>query len=411
VTLVSNPSVAQKRNLTPFIILQLANVTSIISGSMVFIAIPWIALEITGTATSAGLVVALTAIPGLLVAPLVGSVIDRFGRRRIAIWSEVLTVVTSLLIPIFSGFWQLTLPAMIAIGMLRAMVAPGGGTSRKSLIPDVATPAKMTLDRANSIHEGLYATGFAIGPALATFCIAWFGSSNTFLVVAAFGGLSALFTLMIRVQEQQEEKDESDSGSFFKYAMQGFVVLFSNPPVFLVMAAVMTLALIYLPTEMVILPAYYAALEDPTGLGVAISACAAASIIGALGFEQIHKRVSYANILRFSIGGIGLSMLPVSQLPAQWVIVAFFFTLGLAWGPLLPLLNTVIQTRIPANKRGRVFALEMTIWNAGPMISMVAVGSAVDAFGVKGVYTVLAVGVLVAAILVSTNKHMKELNN
>ena len=115
--MVSNPLVAQKRNLTPFIFLQLANITSIISGSMVFIAIPWIALEITGTATSAGLVVALTAIPGLLAAPLVGSVIDRFGRRRIAIWSEILTVATSLMIPIFSGYWQLTLPALIVIAV------------------------------------------------------------------------------------------------------------------------------------------------------------------------------------------------------------------------------------------------------------------------------------------------------
>jgi MFS transporter, DHA3 family, macrolide efflux protein len=128
------------------------------------------------------------------------------------------------------------------------------------------------------------------------------------------------------------------------------------------------------------------------------------------GFRANPQARQLRNILRISIIGIGLSMLPMSQLPAQWVIVAFFFTLGLAWGPLLPLLNTVIQTRIPANKRGRVFALEMTIWNAGPMVSMVAVGSAVDAFGVKGVYTALAIGVLAAAILVSTNKHMKELN-
>lgn len=408
---LDSKALVSKRNLTPFVFLQFASMASVISGSMVFIAIPWIALEITGTATSAGLVVALTAIPGLLMAPVIGSVIDRFGRRRVAIWSELATVITSLMIPIFASFWELSLAALIVIGMFRAVVAPGGGTARKSLIPDVATPAKMTLDRANSIHEGLFATGFAIGPALATFCIAWFGSANTFLVVAAFGALSALFAMLIRVTEQHEEKDDSDSGSFFKYAIQGFVVLFSNPPVFLMMAAIMTLALIYLPTEMVILPAYYAALEDPTGLGIAISAGAAASIVGALGFEQIHKRLSYANILRISIIGIGLSMLPMSQLPAQWVIVAFFFTLGLAWGPLLPLLNTVIQTRIPANKRGRVFALEMTIWNAGPLISMVAVGSAVDSFGVKAVYTVLAVGVLLAAILVSTNKYMKELNN
>jgi hypothetical protein len=41
---------------------------------------------------------------------------------------------------------------------------------------------------------------------------------------------------------------------------------------------------------------------------------------------------------------------------------------------------------------------------------MVAVGNAVDAFGVQGVYTVLAVGVCIAAVFVATSKHLKELN-
>jgi MFS family permease len=398
------------RKVAPFVLTQFASITSVISGSMVFIAVPWIALEITGTATSAGLVVALTAIPGLFMAPVIGSLIDRFGRRNMAIISELLTVLTSLMIPLVAGLWELTLPALVIVGILRAIVSPGGITSRKSLVPDVAGPAKMTLDRANSIHEGLFATGFAIGPALATFCIAWMGSANTFYVVAAFGLVSALFAMLIRVTEQHEEQDEGDSGGILKYAVQGFVVLFSNRAVLVMMATIMTLAVIYLPTEMVILPAYYTALEDPEGLGLAISAGAAASVIGALGFEQIHKRLSYANILRVGIIGIGISMLPMSQLPPQWAIVTFFFILGLAWGPLLPLLNTVIQTQIPANKRGRVFALEMTIWSAGPLISMVAVGSAVDAFGIRAVYTTLAVGVCLAAVFVATNKHLKKLD-
>jgi MFS family permease len=162
---------------------------------------------------------------------------------------------------------------------------------------------------------------------------------------------------------------------------------------------------------MVVLPAYYNLLGDPEGLGLAISVGAAASIIGALGFEQIHKRLSFANILRIGILGIGLAMIPMSQLPSQFWMVFFFGVLGLAWGPLLPLLNTVIQTKIPANKRGRVFALEMTIWQAGPLLTMVGVGTAVDAFGVGPVYMVLAAGVVIAGILVSFNKYIKELAN
>jgi MFS family permease len=378
---------------------------------MVFIAIPWIALEITGTSTAAGLVVSLTAIPGLLLSPVLGSVIDKFGRKNMASWSELLTVLTSIMIPIFSGFWQLTLPALIGIGILRAVVAPGGSTARKSLVPDVAAAGKLTLDRANSIHEAIFASGFAIGPALATFCIAAMGSANTFWVVAGFGAVSAFFAFLIKVIEQHEPNDEGEKEPFYIYAVQGFKILFTTPSVLVLMSAIMTLALIYLPTEMLVLPTAYSEMGDPEGLGTVVSAMAFASVFGALFFEQIHKRISYSNILRIGILGVPLSMLPMSQLPPQWAMIFFGLILGLVWGPLLPLLNTVIQTKIPANKRGRVFSLEMTVWSAGPMISMVAVGGAVDFFGVKPIYLVLSLGVLIAGILVSTNKYIKELDS
>ena len=400
-----------KRNLAPFLLLQLSSIASVISGSMVFIAIPWIALEITGNSASAGLVVSLTAIPGLLLSPILGSVIDKLGRKNVARWSELLTVMTSLLIPIVAGLWELTLPALIVIGLLRALVGPGGSTARKSLVPDVAAAGKLTLDRANSIHEAIFASGFAIGPALATFCIASIGSANTFLVVAGFGAISAFFAFLIRVTEQHEENDESEKDPFYIYAVQGFKILFTTPSVLVLMSAIMTLALIYLPTEMLILPTAYSEMGDPEGLGTVVSAMAFASVFGALFFEQIHKRISYANILRIGILGVPLSMIPMSQLPPQWAMIFFGLILGLVWGPLLPLLNTVIQTKIPANKRGRVFSLEMTVWSAGPMISMVAVGAAVDAVGVKPIYLALSLGVLVAGILVATNKYIKELDS
>ncbi|MEL0236850.1 MAG: hypothetical protein VW952_00435, partial [Aquiluna sp.] len=63
-----------QRRLAPFVLTQFASVTSVISGSMVFIAIPWIALELTGSAASSGLVVAITGIPGLILAPVIGSI-------------------------------------------------------------------------------------------------------------------------------------------------------------------------------------------------------------------------------------------------------------------------------------------------------------------------------------------------
>ena len=100
----------------------------------------------------------------------------------------------------------------------------------------------------------------------------------------------------------------------------------------------------------------------------------------------------------------------MSLLPPQWAMLAFGVVLGVAWGPLPVLLNTVIQRLIPANKRGRVFSLEMVLWTAGPMVSMTMVGVAVDAVGVRVVYPVLALLVIAASIVVSTRKSLNDLN-
>lgn len=400
----------QKTRLTPFILLQAASLTSMISGSMVFITFPWLALELTGMASSAGLLTAVTSIPGLILSPVVGSIIDKLGRRRSATWVEALTSFSALIVPIIAAILTMNLPLLIGVGLLRSIVSSGGGTARKSLVPDVAAAANMTLARANSIHEAVFATGFAIGPAIAAITIAQIGAINTFYVVGAFSVLSAFFTLAIRVHEHREEHDPADAGNIFVFASQGFRALVKTPAVFMVMGGFAILALIYIPIEIVLLPAHFNLLDDPEGLGVVISTMAAFSVIGALGFERLHKFISYANLLRIGILGVGISIVPMSFLPPIWVMLIFGAILGFVWGPLGPMLNTVIQERVSPNMRGRVFSLEMTIWTAGPMISMPLVGLAVDTWGIQPVYVVLGALVLAAGLFISSRRQIHELD-
>lgn len=400
----------QKRRLAPYVLTELASLTSIISGSMVFILMPWLALEITGSAASSGLVITLTAIPGLLLSPVMGSIIDKLGRRRTAAWVEHLSALSAVIVPLAAGLFEMNLFLLIALGLLRSFVSPGGPSARKALIPDVAAAGHMTLARANSIHEAVFASGFAIGPAIAAIAIAQIGSINTFWIVAGFGLLAGIFTLFIRVVEQHDEKDTEEGENIFVYAVQGFKILFTTPSVLIMMSTFMFLAIIYLPTEMIILPTYFNSIGNPEGLGVIISTMAACSVIGALSFERINKYLSFSTIFKIAILGVALALLPMAFLPPTPAMIVFGGLLGLTWGPLGPLLNTVIQEKIPANKRGRVFSLEMTIWNGGPMISMVLVGIAVDGFGVPAVYLTLAIMVLAAAVFVSTRKVLAELN-
>lgn len=401
---------APSRRLAPFVLLELASLTSVAAGSMVFILMPWIAIQLTHQASAAGLLITITSIPGLLLAPVVGSVIDKLGRRRSAQWSEFLTAIVNASITVAALAWTMNLPLLTAIAVIRSVVGWGGGSARKALIPDVAHAGHLSLERANSIHESIFAAGFALGPALGALCIKWFGIYNSFAVVAAVGAVSGILTLFIRVVEHHEPKDESDSGNFLKFAVQGFKILFETPSVLIVMITFLSLAVIYLPTEMVVLPTYYKSLSDPAGLGLMISVMAAASTVGSLLFEKLVKVLSFSKLLRIAVLGVGITMIPMSLLPAQWVMLGFGAILGFVWGPLGPLLNTVIQRKVPANKRGRVFSLEMVIWSGGPMCSMALVGWAVDTVGVHIVYPIIAVLVLVSGIFVASSRHLVELN-
>jgi MFS family permease len=405
---LSSSPAATKPRLTPIVMTLASSMLSVVSGSMVFMAFPWLAIQLTGSATSAGAMIAITSIPGLLLAPVVGSIIDKFGRRRVGMIIELLTALVTLLIPIASGMWEMTLPLLIAIGLIRSTVVSGINSARKAFMPDVARVAGLSLERVNSIQEAVFATGFAIGPALASVCIGLFGVYNTFIVVAAFGFVAWALMFFVRVEEIIEPHEEEKN--LFKFAMEGFKVLGSTPSVAIMLAGVMTLAMIYLPTEMIVLPKYFNGTGNAEGLGFLLSAMAAATVVGALAFERLSKKFKYSTIFRIAILGVAISMVPMSFLPPYWVMIFFGLILGVTWGPITPLLNTVIQRKIAPSMRGRVFSLEMVIWSGGPMLSMVLAGIAVDAFGVMPVYMFLAIATTTAGLFITFNKRMKEIN-
>ena len=393
----------------PYLLVELSNITSVISGSMVFIALPWLALEITGSAASAGALVALTSIPGIFFGPILGTLIDRIGRRISGFISEVLTALTILLIPIVHNSIEISFALLVLLALGRAIVSPASSTARKSIIPDVAGPSGLSLERANSIHEAVFATGFAIGPAVAALFIGLIGPFDVFYVVAFFSAISAIALFLVRTKESRGD-GVSETGSLLQDTILGAKTILKTPAVLLGLSFVMTLAMVYLPTEMVVLPAHFNALDYAEGLGLLISTMAGASVVGALLFEKLQKMFKYSTILKFGFIGLGSSVLLMSFLPPFWVLLILGAVLGFSWGPLMPMLNTVIQRVIPENMRGRVFGIEMTIWGAGPTLTAVAVGIAVDGVGVQPVYFFLAVIVLALSVFVSFNKSNKQLD-
>ena len=154
------------KNKRAFGLLQVTNAVSGISNGVVMITVPWIVLELTGSAAKAGLLAALSSLPGIVVSPVVGGLIDRFGRRAISMFSDFMSMVSVLMFLVVNAIGDLTYTWILVIAVLGACFDPAGYTARKALIPNAATASGIEIDSANGRHEGIFAIGWMVGPAI-----------------------------------------------------------------------------------------------------------------------------------------------------------------------------------------------------------------------------------------------------
>ncbi len=98
---------------------------------------------------------AATTLPLLVSSLFSGTLVDRFGRRRMAIVSDVLSAIAVALIPIVDMTVGLTIPSLVLLAILGAVFDPTGLTARETMLPAAATAAGWPLDRANDIHEAV----------------------------------------------------------------------------------------------------------------------------------------------------------------------------------------------------------------------------------------------------------------
>lgn len=383
-----------------FVLLQIANLAGSSANAMAFIAVPWLVLELTGSALTTGIVAAIAAIPAIIMSPLAGLLIDRVGRRYISMLSDVLSGVSVLLIPLAATLNTLELWVIALAAVLGAIFDPAGYTARKTLIEPTAAASGVRLSKANSLHEALFALGFAVGPAVGAFLIGFIGTILSFGVIAVFFGVAFLSVLLITPSATAVVGDEPDDpGVWWKDAIEGFRVIGADKALLVVTVFIVFVDLIYMPSEVVILPAYFESINNPWGMGIVISAMALGGIIGAYSFDPLSARYPLRSIILGSALTSSLLLFGLAFFPPVWVMALFGFGVGMAWGPMGPLLNTLVQTRCRPSVQGRVFGAQMALFASGPPLGMVIVGGMVEGLGVFLVYPILVGAVFAFALL------------
>ena len=380
----------------PLYLLEGANALSGLSNAIAIITVPWLIFERTGSATQAGIVVAASAIPGIIISPFVGALIDHYGRKRVSIGSDLLSALSVMLFPIWDSLFGLTFASIATFAVLGAAFDPAVYTARKSLIPDVAKASNTSMDKLNSWHEAVFSGGWALGPAIGAIAISLVGAANSMWIVFVAFILAIILISMLHVGDLGLEHREeiNDQEKFWSSTLRGLQVLKSDKAMYYLTISIVFLTMVYLPTESIILPKYFSDIDDPRGLGYVLSSMAAGSIATTLAYPKLVKHFKKRSIVIGSLAATSLAMIPMTLFPPIGLFVLAGFLLGLGWGPMNPLMNSVVQQRVAPHIQGRVFGVQTSLFYASGPIGMFVTGVSVDAFGVRPVY-IAAVSILI----------------
>ncbi len=161
---------------------------------MQMIAQAWLVLELTHSSVLLGVVVALQALPVLLLGPYGGLVADRVDKRRLMIALQTLMGVQALALGVLTvagaiRFWEIALLATV-LGANNAFETP----SRQAFMLELVGPDR--LRNAVSLNAVMVNVARTVGPAVAGLVIATAGEGICFLVNAA-SFAAVVFSLLV----------------------------------------------------------------------------------------------------------------------------------------------------------------------------------------------------------------------
>lgn len=383
------------RSWRPFVTLESATVLGGTANGITMVAFPWLVLETTGDASAAAAVAAAAALPLLASMLFSGTIVDMLGRRATSVGSDLLSMVSVMLVPILAVTTGLSFASLMALAALGAVFDPAGMTARETMLPEAARRAGLSLERANGVHESAYGLAFLLGPGIGGLLIALVGATATFWATAVAFALSALLVATLRLPGAGRAPRSQRPTGLWSSTREGVVFLWRDTVLRSVAILTALLIGVWLPIEGVVLPYLYRELDSPGRLGLLVTAMSAGGVAGALLYTAFAGRFRRRTVYVVSAIGTAVPIVGMALLPPYPVMLALGVVTGLFYGPINPIVNLAIQHRTPERLRGRVIGLvSASAYAAGPAGYLLA-GPLVDTFGVRTTFLAMAVGLVV----------------
>ncbi len=332
--------------------------------------------------TWSGWVFGITFVTAFIFSPIWGRIGDKYGRKKILIFSAAGLGLSVLLMGFANSVWELFLLRLFMgiftgfIPMSQAMIS-------------TQTPKRIAGQVLGTLQTGSI-TGALMGPLLGGALADTFGYASTFKWISITIFLSGIIVLFgVREILIQFSDDNQEQVS---YSTKEVLLHIIRNPVLLVVMLISTLVQIAHFSIQPILSLYVAEIHGPASIafysGIAFSAAGLGNLLMAKRWGKLGDRIGYTKIMIFLLFMAGIVYLPGAFVTNIWQLVVLRFLLGISIGGLVPVRVAYIRQEAPLSMQGEVLGYNTSLRFLGNIIGPALGGMLAGFFGFSAVFFV-----------------------
>ncbi len=320
---------------------------------MTRLALSWLTYRLTGSALLLGLVGFSGQIGTALLSPFGGVWVDRWDKRRLLVWTQILSAAQSLGLAALTLSGRITIHEVIGLAALQGLIDAFDMPARQSFMIQMVGRSKEDLSNGIALNSSMVNAARLVGPAAAGFLIAKVGEGYCFLIdgVSYFAVIASLVAMRLVAMPPRTGARESVA----KQMSEGWRYVSGFLPVRTILLLFAACSFLGLPF-LTLLPIF--ATEVLHGGAHTLGLLMAANGVGALASALVlAMRKSVRGLTRTIcycafLFGVGLVVFGLSY--ALWISLLAMLLNGFGMMQVMAASNTVLQTIIPEERRGRV---------------------------------------------------------
>ncbi|MFD8817672.1 MFS transporter [Streptomyces sp. NPDC059627] len=385
----SAPVAGRRRG--PLVALLTAQYLSAFGNAITIVTVPLFVLHTTGSVATTGAAGFVSALPMIFAGAVGGVLVDRFGGRRLSVLSDLLAGLLVFFVPLLDTLGKLPVPLLFALLFVRTIVATPATAARMTLVKPLVEDAGARLESVNSWYQAAPRLGLVAGAPLAGVLIAATGSAAGMYVDAASFLIAAVLVALgvpaAAPADLPAAQGNATAPGFFGQLREGFALLRTMPVISAMTAFVIVTNFLDDAFTPLFLPVYaQRVLHSGAAMGWFLGAVGVGSVVGTLLYGPLsrtvlsHRRLTLFGC--FAVVAVLRAMLAFE--PGAVGVTAICFLVGVAGGPLNPMLSTIMLERVPEQLRGRVFGLTGAMALTSAPLGVLTAGWLVDVAGLRG---------------------------